>query len=98
MKITKAKIYSNLIITFNDKKRVVYSFISNNDGTRGFRFNVLGLKGFTRFRKGWKKHQQSKNNSWLNSYKQFHFSFITIAFEKRSNPIKLSKTFAKVRS
>ena len=98
MKTTKAKIYSNLIITFNDKKRVVYSFISNNDGTRGFRFNVLGLKGFTRFRKNWKKHQQSKNNSWLNSYKQFHFSFITIAFEKRSNPIKLSKTFAKVRS
>ena len=98
MKTTKAKIFSNLIITVNDKKRVVYSFISNNDGTRGFRFNVLGLKGFARFRKNWKRHQQTKNNSWLNSYNQFHFSFITIAFEKRSNPIKLSKTFAKVRS
>ena len=43
MKTTKAKIIANLIITLNDKKRVVYSFISNNDGTRGFRFNVLGL-------------------------------------------------------
>tara|TARA_R100001510_G_C7482738_1_gene94025 strand:- start:112 stop:498 length:387 start_codon:yes stop_codon:yes gene_type:complete len=128
MKNTKAKIFSNLIITFNDKKRVVYSFISNNDGTNGFRFNVLGLKGFTRFRKNWKKHQTPKvytrmeleSLGWnypekvntpafqkavkkleydkVNSYRQFHFSFITIAFEKRSNPIKLSKTFAKARS
>ena len=99
MKTTKAKIFVNLVITLNDRKYVIYSFISNNDGTRGFRFNILNLlKGFTRFRRDWKKHQQSKNNSWLNSYKQFHFSFITIGFEKRSNPIKLSKTFAKARS
>ena len=41
MKTTKAKIYTNLILTINDKKKVVYSFISNNDGTRGFRFNVV---------------------------------------------------------
>ena len=99
MKTTKAKIFVNLVITLNDRKYVIYSFISNNDGTRGFRFNILNLlKGFTRFRRDWKKHQQSKNNSWLNSYKQFHFSFITIGFEKRSNPIKLSRTFAKARS
>jgi len=99
MKTTKAKILANLVITLNDRKYLVYSFISNNDGTRGFRFNILNLlKGFTRFRRDWKKHQQSKNNSWVNAYRQFHFSFITIAFEKRSNPIKLSKTFAKVRS
>ena len=98
MKTTKAKIFANLIITLNDKKRVVYSFISNNDGTRGFRFNVLGLKGFARFRKGWKKHQPVNKTNWINSYKQFHFSFITIGLEKRSNPIKLSKTFAKARS
>ena len=99
MKNTKAKIYANLVITLNDRKYVIYSFISNNDGTRGFRFNILNLlKGFTRFRRDWKKHQQSKNNSWLNSYRQFHFSFITIAFEKRSNPIKLSRTFAKART
>ena len=98
MKTTKAKIYSNLIITFNDKKRVVYSFISNNDGTHGFRFNVLGLKGFTRFRKNWKRHQPVNKTNWINSYRQFHFSFITLAFEKRSNPIKLSRTFAKARS
>ena len=85
MKNTKAKIYANLVITLNDRKYVIYSFISNNDGTRGFRFNILNLlKGFTRFRRDWKKHQQSKNNSWLNSYRQFHFSFITIAFEIRS--------------
>ena len=95
MKNTKAKIYSNLIITFNDKKRVVYSFISNNDGTRGFRFNVLGLKGFARFRKGWKK--ANPVNVVNNSYRQFHLSFITLAFEKRSNPVKLSRTFAKAR-
>ena len=99
MKTTKAKILANLIITLNGRKYVVYSFISNNDGTRGFRFNILNLlKGFTRFRRDWKKHQQSKNNSWINSYRQFHFSFITIGLEKRSNPIKLSKTFAKARS
>ena len=127
MKNTKAKIYTNLVIIFNDKKRVVYSFISNNDGTRGFRFNVLGLKGFARFRKNWKKHQTPKvytkmeleSLSWNypekvntpafkkavkksvnvvnNSYRQFHLSFITLAFEKRSNPVKLSKTFAKAR-
>jgi len=98
MKNTKAKIYANLIITINGNKKVVYSFISNNDGTRGFRFNILNLvKGFARFRRDWKKHQQSKNNSWVDAYKQFHFSFITIAFEKRSNPIKLSRTFAKAR-
>ena len=98
MKTTKAKILANLAITLNDRKFVIYSFISNNDGTRGFRFNILNLlKGFTRFRRDWKRHQQAKINSWLNSYKQFHFSFITIAFEKRSNPIKLSKTFAKAR-
>ena len=97
MKNTKAKIYTNLVIIFNDKKRVVYSFISNNDGTRGFRFNVLGLKGFARFRKGWKKHQPVNKTNWINSYKQFHFSFITLAFEKRSNPVKLSRTFAKAR-
>ena len=128
MKTTKAKIFANLIITLNDKKKVIYSFISNNDGTRGFRFNVLGLKGFTRFRKNWKKHQTPKvytrmeleSLNWnypekvntpafkkavkkleydkVNSYRQFHFSFITIAFEKRSNPIKLSRTFAKART
>ena len=99
MKTTKAKILANLVITLNDRKFVIYSFISNNDGTRGFRFNILNLlKGFTRFRRDWKRHQQAKNNSWLNSYKQFHFSFITIAFEKRSNPIKLSRTFAKART
>ena len=98
MKNTKAKIYTNLVIIFNDKKRVVYSFISNNDNTRGFRFNVLGLKGFTRFRKNWKRHQPVNKTNWINSYRQFHFSFITLAFEKRSNPIKLSRTFAKARS
>ena len=99
MKTTKAKILANLVITLNDRKFVIYSFISNNDGTRGFRFNILNLlKGFTRFRRDWKRHQQAKTNSWLNSYKQFHFSFITIAFEKRSNPIKLSRTFAKART
>ena len=96
MKNTKAKIYTNLVIIFNDKKRVVYSFISNNDGTRGFRFNVLGLKGFARFRKNWKK--ANPVNVVNNSYRQFHFSFITIAFEKRTNPIKLSRTFAKART
>jgi len=96
MKTTKAKIFANLILTINGNKKVVYSFISNNDGTKGFRFNVLGLKGFTRFRKNWKRHQQV--NAINNSYKQFHFSFITIGFEKRSNPIKLSRTFAKART
>ena len=98
MKTTKAKIYANLIITINGNKKVVYSFISNNDNTRGFRFNVLGLKGFTRFRKNWKRHQPVNKTNWINSYRQFHFSFITLAFEKRSNPIKLSRTFAKARS
>ena len=128
MKTTKAKIFANLIYTINGNKKVVYSFISNNDNTRGFRFNVLGLKGFARFRRNWKKHQSPKvytrmeleSLNWnypekvnttafkkavkkleynkVNSYRQFHFSFITIAFEKRSNPIKLSRTFAKARS
>jgi hypothetical protein len=56
---------------------------------------VLGLKGFARFRKGWKK--ANPVNVVNNSYRQFHLSFITIAFEKRSNPVKLSKTFAKAR-
>ena len=132
MKTTKAKILANLVITLNDRKFVIYSFISNNDGTRGFRFNILNLlKGFTRFRRDWKKHQaprkfifKTENDlidfNWnypermnlpkvqkaieklkignRNSYRQFHFSFITIAFEKRSNPIKLSRTFAKARS
>ena len=46
----------------NDKKYIVYSFICNNDGTRGFRFNILGLKGFTRFRRNWK-------NAWINTRK-----------------------------
>ncbi len=96
MKNTNATIYANLILTINGNKKVVYSFISNNDGTRGFRFNVLGLKGFARFRRNWKK--ANPVNVVNNSYKQFHFSFITIAFEKRTNPIKLSRTFAKARS
>ena len=96
MKTTKAKIFANLILTINGNKKVVYSFISNNDNTRGFRFNVLGLKGFARFRRNWKK--ANPVNVVNNSYKQFHLSFITLAFEKRSNPIKLSRTFAKARS
>ena len=96
MKNTKAKIYANLIVTINGNKKVVYSFISNNDGTRGFRFNVLGLKGFTRFRRNWKK--ANPVNAINKSYRQLHVSFITIAFEKRSNPVKLSRTFAKARS
>lgn len=96
MKNTKAKIYSNLVIILNNKKYIVYSFICNNDGTRGFRFNILGLKGFTRFRRNWKK--ANPINVINNSYRQLHFSFITLAFEKRANPIKLSKTFAKVRT
>ena len=96
MKNTNAKIIANFILILNGSKKVVYSIITNNDGTRGFRFNVLGLKGFARFRKGWKK--ASPVNAVNNSYRQFHFSFITIAFEKRSNPVKLSKTFAKART
>ena len=97
MKNTKATIYANLIVTINGNKKVVYSFISNNDGTRGFRFNILNLvKGFTRFRRNWKK--ANPVNVVNNSYRQFHFSFITLAFEKRSNPVKLSRTFAKART
>jgi len=97
MKTTKAKIFANLILTINGNKKVVYSFISNNDGTRGFRFNILNLvKGFTRFRRDWKK--ANPVNAINNSYRQLHFSFITIAFEKRSNPVKLSRTFAKART
>ena len=95
MKTTKAKIYTNLILTINDKKKVVYSFISNNDGTRGFRFNILGLKGFLRLRKNFKSVVTvNKTNE---SFRQFHFFPLTIAFQKRSNPVKLSRTFAKVR-
>ena len=97
MKNTKATIYANLIVTINGNKKVVYSFISNNDGTRGFRFNILNLvKGFTRFRRNWKK--ANPVNVVNNSYRQLHFSFITLAFEKRSNPVKLSRTFAKART
>jgi len=96
MKNTKAKILANLVITLNDRKYVIYSFISNNDGTRGFRFNILNLlKGFTRFRRDWKK--VNPVNVVNKSYRQLHFSFITLAFEKRTNPVKLSKTFAKAR-
>ena len=96
MKNTKAKILANLVITLNDRKYVIYSFISNNDGTRGFRFNILNLlKGFTRFRRDWKKFNPV--NVVNKSYRQLHFSFITLAFEKRTNPVKLSKTFAKAR-
>lgn len=97
MKNTKAKIYANLIITINGNKKVVYSFISNNDGTRGFRFNVLNLvKGFARFRRDWKS--ANPVNAINKSYRQLHVSFITVGIEKRSNPIKLSRTFAKARS
>ena len=31
------------------------------------------------------------------SYRQLHVSFITVGIEKKSNPIKLSRTFAKAR-
>jgi hypothetical protein len=52
-----------------------------NDGTKGRRFNLLGQKGFFRLRKntsrGWFKNEIG------DTFSQYHFGKLTIAFERK---------------
>ena len=58
-----------------------------NDGTKGRRFNFFGQKGFVRLRK-------SKSRGWFvnqkgDTFNQFHFGKLTVAFEKKQPKVKL---------
>ena len=66
---------------------VIFATKPLNDGTKGFRFNVLGLKGLYRKRKvtsrGWFKYQP------LDSMNAYHFGKRTLYVEHAYNPNKL---------
>tara|TARA_X000001036_G_C20497647_1_gene732519 strand:- start:512 stop:733 length:222 start_codon:yes stop_codon:yes gene_type:complete len=58
---------------------------SLNDGTKGFRFNLLGQKGFARKRKHTSRGWFTTNVG--DTFRQFHFGKFTVAFERKvSNP------------
>jgi len=74
--------------------RVIYSFSSLNDGTRGSRFYLLGLKGIKRSRIAKSKGLRLSNGKSTRILDLFK---TTIYFEKRSNKRsnrKLTNTFA----
>jgi len=58
-----------------------------NDGTKGFRFNILGTKGFIRKR-------LHKSRGWFtttsgDTFNQKHFGKLTIAIEKNTPAMRL---------
>ena len=61
------------------------------DGTRGRRFNILNQKGFFRLRKeksrGWFKREVG------DTFSQYHFGKLTIAFEHKA-PVRQLRHFA----
>tara|TARA_R100000935_G_scaffold52134_1_gene79124 strand:+ start:480 stop:707 length:228 start_codon:yes stop_codon:yes gene_type:complete len=68
---------------------VILTTLPLNDGTKGFRFNILGVKGLVRKRKNKKKDRKWFVRTQGATHNWYDFNKVTVYFEhsRSTNPL-----------